>query len=88
VSHILVAAPQEYVNTYSTLRPANLKQNEFQQRSRGRGRELAFTQHCHLPILYGMHCNKGRSGGGDPVLRNSVGDEGGEWGAQTKGVSG
>ena len=38
-----------------------------------------------LPILNGMYCNKGWSGG-NTVLRNSVGDEGGWWGAQTKGV--
>jgi len=35
-----------------------------------------------LPILHGMHCNKGWSGA-NTVLRNRVGDEGGEWGVQT-----
>jgi len=38
-----------------------------------------------LPILYGMYCNKGWLGE-NTVLRNRVGDEGGEWGAYTKGV--
>ena len=38
-----------------------------------------------VPILYGTYCNTGWSGG-STVLRNSVGDEGGEWGAQPKGV--
>ena len=37
------------------------------------------------PILCGMYCNKGRSGG-NTVLRNSAGAEGGGWGAQTKWV--
>ena len=32
-----------------------------------------------------MYCDKGWSGG-NTISRNSVGDEGGEWGAQPKGV--
>jgi len=38
-----------------------------------------------LPILYGKYCNSGWSGG-TTILRNSVGNEGMEWGAQTRGV--
>jgi len=38
-----------------------------------------------LPILYGVYCNT-RWSGGKTVLRNSVVDEGGGCGAQTKGV--
>ena len=38
-----------------------------------------------LPILYGMYCNTGWSGG-STVLRDNVGDEGGEWGVQPKEV--
>jgi len=37
-----------------------------------------------LPILYGKYRNKGWSGG-DTMLRNGVGDEGGG-GVQTRGV--
>jgi len=36
-----------------------------------------------LPILYVSYCNTGWSVG-NTILRNSVGDEGGEWGAQTR----
>jgi len=36
-----------------------------------------------LNILYGIYCNKGRSRGNN-ILRNSVCDEGGKRGAQTK----
>jgi len=38
-----------------------------------------------LPILYGMCCNKGWSGG-NTVLRNGVGDAERGWSAQTKQV--
>ena len=38
-----------------------------------------------LPILYGLYCNKEGSGGNN-ILRNRVGDKGGKWGAQSKGV--
>ena len=38
-----------------------------------------------LPILYSKCCNKVWSGR-NSILRNSVGDEGGKWGAQTRGV--
>ena len=38
-----------------------------------------------LPKVHGMYCNSGWSGG-NTVLSNSVGDEGGERGAYTKGV--
>jgi len=37
------------------------------------------------PILYGIYFSEGGSGG-HKILRNSVGDEGGGWGAQTQGV--
>ena len=38
-----------------------------------------------LPILYGKYCNK-VWWGGNTILRDSVGDEGGEWRAQTRGL--
>ena len=50
------------------------------------GGGACYTLHdMPFPIMYGMHCNK-RWSGGHIVLRNSVGGEGGERGAQTKGV--
>jgi len=36
-----------------------------------------------LPVLYGKYCNKGWSGG-NIILLKSVGNEGMEWGAQTR----
>jgi len=38
-----------------------------------------------LPMLYGMYCNTGWSGG-NTVLRNSVGNEGWWWCDRTKGL--
>jgi len=34
-----------------------------------------------LPLLYGIHCDKGGLGGNN-ILRNDVGDKGWKWGAQ------
>jgi len=46
---------------------------------------LALYTMFPLPILCGIYCNDGVSGG-NIVLRNSVCDEVGKWGAQTKVV--
>ena len=51
----------------------------------GYGIPLGLYTILPLPILCGMYCNKGWSGG-NTVLRNGVGDEGRGWGAQTKQV--
>ena len=75
-----MVAPQEYVNSYSICRSTGLVlcSNESFPPFR------LYTI-LSLPKLYGMYCNKGWSGG-NTVLRNSVGDEGRGWGAQTKEV--
>jgi len=52
-----------------------------------RGSALGLYRILPSPILHGMYCNKGWSGG-NTASHNSVSDEGGEWGAQTKGVFG
>jgi len=46
--------------------------------------QLGLSTILPLTILYGLHCNTGWSGG-NTILRTSVSDAGGEWGAQTKG---
>ena len=48
-----------------------------------RGPHLGLYKIVPWPLLYGMYCNKGWSGG-NTVLHKSVGDEGGEWGGVPK----
>jgi len=51
-----------------------------------RGHLLAFTRYCLYQYCMACIETKDGRGGGDTVLRNRVGDEEEEWGAQTKGV--
>jgi len=60
-----------------------LKRRKYQVKARYQIRANALL--LPLPLVYGMYCNKGWSGG-NTVLRTSVGDGGGVRGAQTKGV--
>jgi len=51
----------------------------------GKVRRLGLYTILLLTKFAGIYCNTGCSGG-NTVLRNSVGDAGGRWGAQTRGV--
>jgi len=80
-------APSRMVMVNWLMNEAPLSPVDGKDRVNPRTSRLSFGLYTilPLPILYGMHCNK-RWSGGHIVLRNSVGGEGGERGAQTKGV--
>jgi len=64
--------------------PAQTLRERLRDRKRRAMSRLCLHRILPLPILYEMYCNKGWSGG-NTVLRNSVGDEGGGVGCQNKG---
>jgi len=59
---------------------------DHREKERGEGgARVGLYKILPLPKFYDMYCKKGWSWG-HIVLRNSVGDVGGKWDAQTKGV--